>query len=59
MATTTRTTPLQVVPEAQAASRTWIAPAVAAGIGVLAAAATTWWITAAGALEMTMRTAGM
>jgi hypothetical protein len=61
MATTVPTTaPLHAVPDATAAApaRTWIAPAVAAGIGTVAALATTWWIAASGALEMTMRTTG-
>lgn len=61
MATTVPTTaPLHAVPAATAAApaRTWVAPAIAAGVGAVAALATTWWIVASQSLEITMRTVG-
>lgn len=38
-----------------APTRPWVAPAVAASVGALAAVATAWWVAG---LELTMRTVG-
>lgn len=38
-----------------APTRPWVAPALAASVGALAAVATAWWVAG---LELTMRTVG-